>query len=236
MAVLEGPAPQKHAYVAQETWEVASLARRLVAWFVDLVLLMVVVFGVAAVLGLIETNQNVVVALDGSTTTLYRLPVQWSGALLALFSALYAIPLWRLTRATLGQRLLKLRVIDDGEPEALSWRQAAIRWLILFGWTFPIMGSAVAALTWVFTLVYVAWLVILVLSTWRHARGQGIHDRAARSLVEHRQQWTVVAPKTVADPSSRSARPVPVRPGAGRRPTRASRGPRRSTRGRPAVD
>jgi hypothetical protein len=196
MAIRGSPAAQKHRYVAHETWETATFARRSVAWLVDLAILMIAVFAAAAVLGVIETKQTVLMAQDGSTTTetLYPLPALWSGGLIALFSALYAVPLWRLTRATLGQRLLALRVTDVEESGALSWRRAAIRWLLLFGWAFPVIGSGVAALTWVFTLVYAGWFVVLMLSTWRNVRGQGVHDRAARSLVTKRERWTVLAP------------------------------------------
>jgi hypothetical protein len=40
-----------------------------------------------------------------------------------------------------------LRVTDVEESRALSWRRAAIRWLLLFGWAFLVIGSGVAALT-----------------------------------------------------------------------------------------
>jgi uncharacterized RDD family membrane protein YckC len=141
---VSGSAPaQKSRYVAQETWDRASLARRLSAWLIDFALLVAVVLVVASLLGLAQPRQGSWTDIDGSTVTASGsyLPTQWLQLLLAVASALYTIPLWRLTRATLGQRLLGLRVFDLEVPKALSWRQAAIRWLFLYGWTIPGMLS-----------------------------------------------------------------------------------------------
>ena len=57
-----------------------------------------------------------------------------SYSLLAFFWA-WAIPLWKMRGATPAQRLLGLRVLDETEPNLLSWPRAAIRWVLLYGWT-----------------------------------------------------------------------------------------------------
>jgi len=234
MAVSGSPAGR--TYVTQEAWEPASMARRSGAWLIDMALLVVVVVTVAAVLGLKETGQNTYVAEDGSTTTFSHLPVLWSELLLAVASALYTIPLWRLNRATLGQRFLDMRVVDiDEAQKALSWRHATVRWLLLFGWTFAGMGSSVAALSWIFTLLFVAWFVVLIVTTRRGGRGRGIHDRFARSLVVKRKQYTILARQTAAEPGAQPA-PAPAAALPAAPPIGASRGQRRSTRGRPAKD
>jgi uncharacterized RDD family membrane protein YckC len=239
MAVSGSPAGPN--YVTQVVWDTPSFTRRSIAWLVDMALLVVVVLAAAAVLGLTQTRETVLGEQEGSgTITVSYIPTHWYFALLAVASALYAIPLWRRMRATLGHRLMDLRVVDAETSQALSWRQAAIRWLLLFGWAFPGMGSSISAATWLFTVPFLAWFVVLIVSTWRDARGQGIHDRVARSLVSKRTLYTVLPRKaagTAAAPPEQ--RPAPAPPGPAQRsptPKGASRGPRRSTTGRPAKD
>lgn len=238
MAVSGSPAGR--TYVTQEVWEPASMARRSGAWLIDMALLVAVIVAIAAVLGLKATGQNTYVAEDGSTTTFSHLPALWSELLLAVASALYVIPLWRLNRATLGQRFLDMRVVDVESREALSWRQSATRWLLLFGWTLPGMASSIEALSWIFTLLFVAWFVVLIVGTRRDLPGRGIHDRGANTIVVKRKRYTVVERKGGA---SSGVQPTPAPGAVGApadpavpTPTAASPGRRRSTRARPAKD
>jgi len=115
------------------------LARRLSAWLIDLALLMAMVLLVATLLGLAQPRHGSWTDLDGTVVTASGtyLPTLWLELLLAIASAVYAIPLWRLARGTLGQRLLGLRVFGLEVPSALSWRQAAIRWLFSMAGPFP---------------------------------------------------------------------------------------------------
>jgi hypothetical protein len=173
-----------------EVWEPAGMARRMGAWVVDMVLLMAVVVVVASAAGLTQTREINAVAEDGSTVsaTVYFIPVQWSGLLLAIVSAVYSIPMWRYARATLAQLLLRLRVTALTEPDRLPWPSAAVRWVILYGWTTTVVASAVEILTWPATLVFLAWFAALAVSTWRDPDGRGWHDRVARSVVRCRQR------------------------------------------------
>ena len=234
MAVSGSPAGR--TYVTEEAWDTASLARRAGAWILDMTLLLFVVLVVAAMFGLTASRQIILVAQDGSTstTTVDYVPAQWYGALLALGSAIYSIPFWQLKRATLGQRVLNLLVVDLEIPNPISWRQAAIRWLVLFGWTFASIGSSIPLLAWVFGAVFVAWFAVLIATTWRDARGQGIHDRFAGTLVVKRNWYQVVSPQAAAGSGTPPAQGPSAAPA--NLSTGASRGPRRSTRRRPAKD
>ncbi|HEY1169502.1 MAG TPA: RDD family protein [Candidatus Limnocylindrales bacterium] len=182
------------APIGREAWEVASTGRRSAAWLVDLVLLFVLVSVVAVVLGGWHATTRTMINDDGSTWTAstYYLDPVWSYSLLALFSAIYAIPMWRIRGATVGQRLLGLRVVDVSGPELLSWFRAAVRWLALFGWAFVGVASDLAN---VLTVVAALWLVGLLASQMRDDGRQGVHDRLARSLVVRRRRgmpsaWT----------------------------------------------
>ena len=234
MAVSENPKVRSDRYVTKEAWETATFARRMNAWLIDLAMLLAAILVIANVLGLTAARQLTGMAPDGSTiySTVYYVPAQWYGSLLALASALYVIPQWRLTRSTLGERLLGLEVVHVEERALLDWPHAAIRWLVLFGWTFTVIGSAISALAWVFVLLFVAWLGVLIVTTWRNPQSQGIHDRLAQSLVQKRQVYTVLAPKAAAGPSV--PQEADSAPATGL--TRVSRGLRRSTRKRPAKD
>jgi len=165
-----------------EAWEVASTGRRSAAWFVDLILLFVLVSVVAVILGGWHETTRTMINDDGSTWTAstYYLDPVWSYSLLALFSAAYAIPMWRMRGATVGQRLLGLRVVDANGPELLSRPRAVVRWLALFGWAFVGVASDLAN---VLTVVAALWVVGLLVSQMRDDGRQGFHDRLARSLV-----------------------------------------------------
>jgi uncharacterized RDD family membrane protein YckC len=170
-----------------ETFAFAGIGRRFSAWLADLVFLLVLVGIAAAVLGGWDSYTRSTYRPDGSTltSTSYYLNTLWSESLLALFSALYTIPSWRFGRATLGQRALGMLVLDAATPTRLSWLGSAIRWLALFGWTLVGIASYVSG---VFTVVVVAWLVVLLASATRDSRKQGLHDHLARSLVVRRQR------------------------------------------------
>ena len=222
--------PVARTYVTEEEWGRATLADRLGAWLIDLVVLVVACYLVASVLGLTASRQGSWVADDGTTTTATAtyIPAQWFGLLLALLSALYAIPLWLRNRATLGQRLRHLRVVDVEGTATLTLRRGAVRWLALYGWAFAAMGSAIGvpALSAGFTILFLVWIAVLIVTTRRDIDKRGLHDRLARSRVEKCQVYKVVAPRPTTA-SGVSAPSVPKTRGA-------SRGPRRSTRRRPA--
>ena len=82
--------------------------------------------------------------------------------------------------ATPAQRLLGLRVLDETEPNLLSWPRAAVRWFLLYGWTLVGMASS---LTVVLSLVILVWVVGLLISEMNGYQNQGLHDRRAGSLV-----------------------------------------------------
>jgi uncharacterized RDD family membrane protein YckC len=166
----------------REAFEIASASRRVSAWLIDLVLLFVVVGVVAALLGGWQPRTSSMTNADGSTWTAssYYLNEVWTYGLLAIFSAIAAIPMWRIWTATPGQRLLGLRVLDAAEPRRISWFRAAIRWLVLYGWVFPGLATNLNGL---FMFAVVGWMIGLLISEERDQRNRALHDRLARSLV-----------------------------------------------------
>ncbi len=170
----------------REDWEVASTGRRTAAWFLDLVLLSLLVSAAAVGLGAWHATTRSMVNDDGSTWTAstYYLDQLWFYTLLAAFSVAYSIVSWRIGGATPAQRLLGLRVLDATEPRLVSWPRSAVRWFALFGWTF--VGAASNG-TDGLTLAAALWLVVLLISQVGGDGRQGYHDRLARSLVVRRR-------------------------------------------------
>ena len=170
----------------REAFEIASASRRVFAWLIDLVLLFVVAGVVAALLGGWQPRISAMTNSDGSTWTAssYYLNEVWTYGLLAIFSAIAAIPMWRIGTATPGQRLLGLRVLDAAEPRRISWLRAAIRWLALYGWVFPGLATNLNGL---FMFAVVGWMIGLLVSEERDQRNQALHDRLARSVVVSRR-------------------------------------------------
>ena len=164
----------------------ASTGRRTAAWFLDLVLLSLLVSAAAVALGAWHATTRSMVNDDGSTWTAstYYLDQLWFYRLLAGFSAAYSIASWRIGGATPAQRLLGLRVLDATEPRLVSWPRSAVRWFALFGWTF--VGAASNG-TDGLTLAAALWLVVLLISQVGGDGRQGYHDRLARSLVVRRR-------------------------------------------------
>lgn len=180
----------------------AGVGKRAVAWLVDLALLVVIVY-VSAILVEAAFGPTVRFGPDAANTAAEIVTVDRSMAVVnavvgTSLSALYAVVSWMRWAATPGQRLLGLRV-QDGSGRGLSPQQAIGRWLLLF----PPLGSVAAltaeaapglgALLWLITPI---WYLVLVVTTVRHPRKQGLHDRLA---------GTVVCPPTravdaVADP------------------------------------
>jgi uncharacterized RDD family membrane protein YckC len=200
-----------------EVWRPASLVRRAGAWIVDMTLLMAVVLVVASVTGLQQTRE-LSVQTDVNTTvtgTVDYIPAQSSGLMLAVFSALYSIPMWRLARGTLGQMLVGLRVTSIAEPDPLPWSRAALRWLLLFGWTSTVIASTVDLLVWPATFLFIAWFAALIGTTAHSEDGRGWHDRLAGSVVRSRQREISYAS---SDPDrSRRAQPPRRTPPSRRR-------------------
>lgn len=167
--------------VDPEAYQVASSGRRVAAWLLDLLLLVVLVSVIAAVLGGWQPVTRTVTSDDGTIWTAYTyyLDPVWSYSLLAFFSA-WAIPMWKMRGATPAQRLLGLRVLDETEPRLLSWPRAATRWFLLYGW---MLVGAASDLTQIFSLVILLWVVGLLVSEMNGYRNQGLHDRRSGSLV-----------------------------------------------------
>ncbi len=145
---------------------VAGVFSRVVAYVIDLALLATVYFIVLAVVG----------GYDGTRMTAGFLAVS---IFLLAADAIYFIALWRSSwHATVGMRLMGIRVLRSVDGGTLSFNAAAIRWVAIVGITtllgfLPVLGAFATLL----------WVAALLLTTATQPIRQGLHDRWAGSVV-----------------------------------------------------
>jgi uncharacterized RDD family membrane protein YckC len=148
---------------------IAGVFSRLVAYSVDLLLLGSLNLIVSSVLGLDRTGNENVLALV--------VTAGFVGVDILYFVGFWSSP-WQ---ATLGMRLLKLRVLGATTAGTLSVNDAVLRWLALTGAIsiIAVVPGLIQSIGWI-TLV---WGVVLLITTASHPLHQGLHDRWARSVV-----------------------------------------------------
>ena len=163
---------------------------RVCAWLIDVTVLALVVFIGAVVLAVV-VGPTVRFGSDVSGSdplaTTDRGMVIISVLVSTSLSAAYSVVPWLVWGASPGQLVLGLRVRSD-DAGALTPAQAVTRWLLLF----PPVGAVaaladvpnLAALLWGSTPI---WYVLLLLTTIRNRRGQGLHDRLAGTIVGLRE-------------------------------------------------
>ncbi len=163
---------------------IAGVFSRVVAYTIDLALLTALNVSVGAVIGTYGPDAVM-------TTTLL------AGLVLVAIDAAYFIGLWRSGgQATLGMRLIRLRVVRAADAATLPLNAAAVRWLALSG-IVSIVAVLPAAGSWL-GLVGLVWVVILLLTTATDRLHQGIHDRWAGSVVVQPRRADRVPPSSAA--------------------------------------
>lgn len=148
---------------------IARVFPRVVAYFVDALLLGLFGLAVGAALGLYDVDRDPTLAFV-------------VGAVLVVVDLVYFVGLWtsRL-QATLGMRLVHLRVLDAVTAGTLPLNDALLRWIALSG-AIGILGL-VPGLEANIGLIGAVWVLVLLISTGTHPLRQGLHDRWARSVV-----------------------------------------------------
>jgi len=197
--------PERHAGRPERTppsldAAYAEWPLRALAFVLDLVLIYVLfqLLGQARSLLVLWITREDQATNDGALVT--------SGALLLLAVlglSLLAVWGWRVLRATPGQQLLGLFVVERGSGLRLRRRAAFVRWLLLYAPLAALLGYTqlidvlfrsrlleasdpllVASLAF---FLPVAWYLVLGLSVLaERRRGRGLHDRLAGSVVVRR--------------------------------------------------
>ena len=156
----------------------ADVPNRTIAMIIDVIAM----FFVTVIVGIVA------VGIFGSTGDFQNQP----STLAALASAIigygiwfaYFAGLWVTQRGTLGMRVLGMQIGDQADGRALTWKQGAIRFGVMFG---PQIAVAILAsfITGAGLLGWVGfiWLIYVLYSISSSPTKQGIHDTYAGSMV-----------------------------------------------------
>jgi uncharacterized RDD family membrane protein YckC len=94
---------------------------------------------------------------------------------------------WTAWRASPGQRMFGLMTVNAADGSTLTWNQATMRWLYLFGPS--ILNSLLAstnglgALSSLVGLIVLAYYIYLLWTTTQDPRHQGFHDKQSDTIV-----------------------------------------------------
>jgi uncharacterized RDD family membrane protein YckC len=148
---------------------IAGVFSRLVAYVIDVLLLGLANLAVGWLLGINDPASNQAIGL---AVSLVFVGVE----------ALYFVGLWRSGgQATIGMRLLGLRLLGAVDARTIALQAAVIRWLAVSGITSIIALVGVGG--GVLGLVSLVWVFVLLLTTATNPLRQGLHDRWAGSVI-----------------------------------------------------
>jgi len=159
----------------------ADLMSRIVAYIIDVVLLVIVGFVVNLVL--LTTFIAAIVTTGSALFLLLSVVVLVVDVLLA---GIYFIYTWTNLKASPGQRILGMMTVQEADGSALTFNQALARFVIMFapgyigGLASSVIGGPLGILL---SLVGFGWTIFLIYTTANDARRQGFHDHYASSVV-----------------------------------------------------
>lgn len=145
----------------------ATVVTRVIAYIIDAIILFIC--GII-ILGLIINDVTVV----GSITR---------AIIYAVLGFLYFGYTWTAWRASPGQRILGLMTVDATSGAALTWNQATKRWAYLFGPSVLNSLLQFGGLSFLVSLLLIAYAIFLLYTTATDPQKQGFHDKQANTLV-----------------------------------------------------
>ena len=160
----------------------ADVPNRIMALIIDIIALSVIGFGLAWLFGGLVSEPGALDSAGGQLDIVAFLIVL---VLQLALSFAYFGGLWTRVGATAGMRLLALRIGDESDGRAITWRQALIRWLIL---GIPALLSSLAVyvpntIGLILGALGVVWLLLLLYTMAQSPTRQGLHDRYAHTIL-----------------------------------------------------
>lgn len=160
----------------------ADVPNRIMALIIDIIVLSVIGFVLAWAFGGLVSEPGAIDATRGEldiAAFLIVLVLQL-GVSFAYFGGS-----WTLAKATLGMRMLGLRIGDETDGRAIVWRQSLVRWLLL-GIPSLLVSLAVYVpntIGVILSALGVAWLLLLLYTMAQSPTKQGLHDRYAHTIL-----------------------------------------------------
>ncbi len=166
----------------------ADLVTRIIAYIIDSILLSIVSFFIAAIVG---------VAILGALLTGGFILAIIGAAVLAVLvlgaSAIYFVYTWTTMRASPGQKILNLETVAAADGATLTRDQAIRRWAFLFGpqalasvGQFALAATSVSFLGPLLSLLAFIYTIYLLYTTSQSPKRQGYHDVQAGTVVVKR--------------------------------------------------
>ena len=159
----------------------ADLTNRVIAYIIDLVILVIVGFVVNLVL--LTAFIATLVSTGSAIFLLLSVVVLVINVLLA---AIYFIYTWTTMKASPGQRILGLMTVSETDGSALTMNQAIARYVIMFAPSYiASLASTVipGILGLLLSFAGLAWTIFLIYTTANDPKRQGFHDHYAHSVV-----------------------------------------------------
>jgi uncharacterized RDD family membrane protein YckC len=161
---------------------------RIIAYIIDSIILSIVTFIVAAILG---------VAIFASLLTggfiLAIIGALILAAVILAASAAYFVYTWTTMRASPGQKILNLETVNAADGATLTRPQAIRRWAFLFGaqalasvGQFALGATDVRFLSPILSLLAFVYTIYLLYTTSQSSKRQGFHDVQAGTVVVKR--------------------------------------------------
>jgi uncharacterized RDD family membrane protein YckC len=166
----------------------ADLTTRIIAYIVDVVILVIV--GIVVNLVLLTTFIAAIVTTGSTLFLLLSVVVLVFDVLLA---GVYFIYTWTNMKASPGQRILGVMTVSEADGSALTFNAALARFVIMFapGYVASLASYVVPGILGVLlSFAGLAWTLFLVYTTANDVKRQGFHDHYAHSVV--------IKPATVA--------------------------------------
>lgn len=168
--------------------QLASFWRRLIAFIIDLFILNIVIsIALQFIYGneiAIWLQENMKAVQNQQAITPFRSP--FVVPLFIGIAGIYVCVSWLKKQATIGQLILKIRVVDSKTLDTLSINRIAIRFFVLYGLTGLVLALPIIPQT--------ISIIFLTLGHRSHQKQQGIHDLVAKSIVVADDQSHQVPP------------------------------------------
>jgi uncharacterized RDD family membrane protein YckC len=159
----------------------ADLTTRIIAYIIDIVILVIVGFVVNLVL--LTTFIAAIVTTGSAIFLLLSVVVLVIDVLLA---GIYFIYTWTNMKASPGQRILGVMTVSEVDGSALTFNAALARFVIMFapGYIASLASTVVPGiLGLLLSFAGLAWTIFLVYTTANDPKRQGFHDHYAHSYV-----------------------------------------------------
>jgi uncharacterized RDD family membrane protein YckC len=160
----------------------ADVPNRIIALIIDIIVLSVIGFVLASLLGGLVSAPGAIDSAGGELDVVAFVVVL---VLQLAVSFAYFGGTWTILGWTLGMRLLGLRIGDEADGERIDWRRSLIRWFIL---GIPALLTSVAvyvpnAIGLILWALGVVWMALLLYTVAQSPLKQGLQDRYAHTIV-----------------------------------------------------